>query len=69
MSNPTAEPVFYYKVFDRRYGKFFEDGSIRAANKTEARRAIMEKAHRFIPRDARNHGYVPLRDWRIVWGN
>lgn len=59
---------FRYDVRDRRYGKIFErDQVIEAASKSEARKALAKIVQRDQPRDARNYGYVPFRDWDIIW--
>jgi len=60
-----------YSLRDRQTGKFFERSrTIEAPSKTEARRMLAEAARRDIPQGrngARNLGYVPFRDWLIVW--
>lgn len=65
------DPIeFRYKVYDRKYGgEPINHGTIEATNRTEARRLIFRNARRNhdIPANARDCGYVPLRDWRIVF--
>lgn len=56
-----------YIVIDRRHGGRFTEGRIRAISRSVARRQILKDARGHQPRDARNYGYVPLRDWRIVF--
>lgn len=61
---------FKCRLFDRRYGG--EIGhvggeTIEAESKTDARKALAREWKRDTPRDARNYGYVPWRDVRIVW--
>lgn len=62
--------TFRFRLYDRRYGG--EIGSsggeaIEAKNKTEARKLLAKEWRRDTPLDARNSGFVPFRDVRIVW--
>ena len=59
--------TYRYVVRDRRYGEIFIRGEIDGASRTEARNALLAEARRDQPRDARNYGYVPLRDWQIIF--
>lgn len=62
--------TFRYRLYDRRHGGelgTFGGESIEAATKTEAR-SILEKAwKRDTPRNARDCGFCPWSDVRIVW--
>lgn len=63
---------FRYRLYDKRYGG--EIGhvggeTIEAESRTDARQALAKEWNRDTPRDARNLGFVPWRDVRIVWIN
>jgi hypothetical protein len=60
--------TFKYHLRDKRTGKVFERNlTIDAESKTEARKILFRAATRDVPRDARNYGFIPFRDWEIVW--
>ena len=57
--------TYRFKVYDRKYGgEPIDSGTIEALNKTEARKELKRNAD--VPRRARDSGFVPVRDWRIV---
>lgn len=63
---------FRCRLFDKRYGG--EIGhvggeTVKAPSRTEARKALAKEWKQDTPRDARNCGFVPWRDVRIVWDN
>lgn len=62
--------IFRYRLYDRKYGG--EIGtlggeSIEAPSKTEARAILAKAWKRDTPRDARNCGFCPWSDVKIVW--
>jgi hypothetical protein len=62
--------TFHFRMYDRRYGG--EIGrlggdSIEASCRTEARDVLARAWKRDTPRDARNLGFCPWSDVRIVW--
>ncbi len=61
---------FKCRLFDKRFGGEIGDGGgevVEAESRTEARKIMARYWKRDTPRDARNHGFVPWRDVRIVW--
>jgi hypothetical protein len=68
MTNTTK--TFRCRLYDRRGGG--EIGHVggevvEAQNRTEARKFLAKEWARDTPRDARNFGFVPFRDVKIVW--
>lgn len=62
--------IFKFKTFDRRFGGEIDSGTIEARNKTEARKLILKatRDNHDVPRaNARDYGYVPVRDWHITF--
>lgn len=63
--------LYRFHIKDRRSGKIFErDQTIEAKNKTEVRQLLAKQASRDIPQGrygARDCGFVPFRDWEIIW--
>jgi hypothetical protein len=62
--------LFRYRLYDGRYGG--EIGrlggeSMEASNKTEVRAMLAKVWKRDTPRDARNYGFCPWSDVKIVW--
>lgn len=65
-------PRFSYKLYDRKGGA--EIGTlggetIEADTKTKARAILARAWKRDTPRDARNCGFVPWSDVRLVWSD
>jgi hypothetical protein len=62
--------TFKCRLYDRRGGgEIGHVGGerIEAENLTEARKMLAKEWARDVPRDARNCGFVPWRDVKIVW--
>lgn len=62
--------TFRCRLYDKRFGG--EIGrvggeEIEAESRTDARKALAKEWKRDTPRDARNCGFTPWRDVRIVW--
>ncbi len=64
---PEAMTRFRCKLLDKRHGGEICQETVEAKSKTEARKALAKEWKRDVPRDARNHGFVPWRDVRVVW--
>lgn len=61
--------LYRYTIRDRKSGKVFDTGWIKAVSRTEAREILLHCARRDTPggrgRSPRLYGYVPVSDYRI----
>jgi hypothetical protein len=61
---------FRYRLLDKRFGgevSYNGGETMEAANRTEVRKQLAKRWRLDVPRDARNFGFTPWRDVKIVW--